>query len=159
VYNPKGQRLFTRYVSYTRPLCNILTMRNFLIISLIVLFHGCREKSTKNFEDYNEEDFVEVQGLIIKVEKEFAYQNGKVDITYIYDLEKDNPTIGHEKDSPFIPMVGEPRVIMVHKYEENVSFLGINNYVEDENGLIKKYLEKSDRFGAEYYGVDQNALD
>ncbi|APU11054.1 hypothetical protein IZU89_07495 [Cellulophaga lytica] len=134
-------------------------MRNFLIISLIVLFHGCREKSTKNFEDYNEEDFVEVQGLIIKVEKEFAYQNGKVDVTYIYDLEKDNPTIGHEKDSPFIPMVGEPRVIMVHKYEENVSFLGINNYVEDENGLIKKYLEKSDRFGAEYYGVDQNALD
>jgi len=134
-------------------------MRNFLIISLIVLFHGCREKSTKNFEDYNEEDFVEVQGLIIKVEKEFAYQNRKVDVTYIYDLEKDYPTIGYEKDSPFIPMVGEPRAIMVHKYEDNVSFLGINTYVEDENDLIKKYLEKSDRFEVEYYGVEQNALD
>ncbi len=134
-------------------------MRKVLIISLIVLFHGCREKSTKNFEDYNEEDFVEVQGLIIKVEKEFAYQNRKVDVTYIYNLEKDNPNIGHEQDSPFIPMVGEPRVIMVHKYEENVSFLGINTYVENENDLIKKYLEKSDRFETDYYGVDQNAFD
>ena len=134
-------------------------MRKILIISLIILFYGCKEKSSKNFEDYNEEDFIEVQGLIIKVEKEFAYQNRKVDITYIYDLEKDNPTIGHEKNAPFILMVGQPRVIMVHKYEDNVSFLGINNYVEDENDLIKKYLEKSDRFGVEYYGVDQNILD
>ena len=134
-------------------------MKKLLIISLIILFQGCKEKSTKNFEDYNEEDFVEVQGIIIKVETEFSYQNRKVDVTYIYDLEKDNPTIGNEKNSPFILMVGQPRVIMVHKYEDNVSFLGINTYVEDENDLIKKYLEKSDQFGVEYYGVDQNALD
>ena len=136
-----------------------MTMRTFLIISLIILFLGCKEQSTKSYEDYNEEDFVEVQGLIIKVKKEFAYQNRKVDVTYIYDLEKDKPTIGHEWNSPFIPMAGQPNVIMVHKYEDNVSFLGVNTYVEDENDLVKKYLEKSDRFGVEYYGVDQNELD
>ena len=100
-----------------------------------------------------------MQGLIIKVEKEFAYQNRKVDVTYIYDLEKDKPTVGHEKNTPFIPMVGQPKVILVHKYENNVTFLGGNTYVEDENDLVKKYLEKSDRFGVEYYGVDQKELD
>tara|TARA_R110002049_G_scaffold125135_1_gene280744 strand:- start:921 stop:1331 length:411 start_codon:yes stop_codon:yes gene_type:complete len=136
-----------------------MEMRKFLIISLIILCHGCKEQSTKNYEDYNEEDFVEVQGLIIKVQKEFAYQNRKVDVTYIYDLEKEKPTIGHEKNSPFILMAGEPKVILVHKYEKNVTFLGGNTYVEDENDLVRKYLEKSDRFGVEYYGVDQNELD
>ncbi|MDO6854122.1 hypothetical protein Q4599_11075 [Cellulophaga lytica] len=136
-----------------------MEMRKFLIISLILLFQGCKEQSIKSYENYNEEDFVEVQGLIIKVEKEFAYQNRKVDVTYIYDLEKDKPTVGHEKNTPFIPMVGQPKVILVHKYENNVTFLGGNTYVEDENDLIKKYLEKSDRFGVEYYGVDQNELD
>ena len=83
-----------------------MEMRKFLIISLILLFQGCKEQSIKSYENYNEEDFVEVQGLIIKVEKEFAYQNRKVDVTYIYDLEKDKPTVGHEKNTPFIPMVG-----------------------------------------------------
>jgi len=136
-----------------------MEMRKFLIISLILLFQGCKEQSIKSYENYNEEDFVEVQGLIIKVEKEFAYQNRKVDVTYIYDLEKDKPTVGHEKNTPFIPMVGQPKVILVHKYENNVTFLGGNTYVEDENDLVKKYLEKSDRFGVEYYGVDQNELD
>jgi len=136
-----------------------MTMRTFLFISLIILFHCCKEQPTKSYEDYNEEDFVEVQGLIIKVKREFAYQNRKVDITYIYDLENEKPSIGHERNSPFIPMAGQPNVIMVHKYEDNVSFLGVNTYVEDENDLVKKYLEKSDRFGVEYYGVDKNELD
>ncbi|MBQ4915590.1 hypothetical protein J8L85_14135 [Maribacter sp. MMG018] len=134
-------------------------MRKFLIISIILLYYGCKEQSIKSYEDYNEQDFVEVQGLIIKVEKEFAYQNRKVDVTYIYNLEKDKPTVGHEKNTPFIPMAGQPKVILVHKYEENVTFLGGNTYVEDENDLIKKYLEKSARFGVEYYGVDQKELD
>lgn len=134
-------------------------MRKFLIISIILLYYGCKEQSIKSYKDYNEQDFVEVQGLIIKVEKEFAYQNRKVDVTYIYNLEKDKPTVGHEKNTPFIPMAGEPKVILVHKYEENVTFLGGNTYIEDEKDLIKKYLEKSARFGVEYYGVDQKELD
>ncbi|OWW25456.1 hypothetical protein B4Q04_07505 [Zobellia sp. OII3] len=148
-----------RDTHHTLDVVQHMDMRKFLIISLILLFSGCKEQSIKSYEDYNEEDFVEVQGLIIKVDKEFAYRNRKVDVTYIYNLEQDKPTVGHEKNSPFIPMVGEPKVIMVHKYEDNVSFLGVNTYVEDENDLVKKYLEKSDRFGVEYYGVDQNALD
>ncbi|MEP0212404.1 MAG: hypothetical protein ABJD66_04260 [Cellulophaga sp.] len=136
-----------------------MDMRKFLIISIILLYYGCKEQSIKSYKDYNEQDFVEVQGLIIKVEKEFAYQNRKVDVTYIYNLEKDKPTVGHEKNTPFIPMAGEPKVILVHKYEENVTFLGGNTYIEDEKDLIKKYLEKSARFGVEYYGVDQKELD
>ena len=136
-----------------------MDMRKFLIISLILLFHGCKEQSIKSYEDYNEEDFVEVQGLIVKVEKEFAYQNRKVDVTYIYDLEKDKPAIGHEKNTPFIPMAGEPSVILVHKYEDNVTFLGGSAYVEDENNLIKRYLEKSEQFGVEYYGVDLDEIE
>lgn len=56
-------------------------------------------------------------------------------------------------------MAGQPKVILVHKFEDNVTFLSINTYVEDENDLVKKYLEKSDRFGVEYYGVDQSELD
>ncbi|MDO6493091.1 MULTISPECIES: hypothetical protein [unclassified Cellulophaga] len=136
-----------------------MDMRKFLIISIIILYYGCKEQSIKSYKDYNEQDFVEVQGLIIKVEKEFAYQNRKVDVTYIYNLEKDKPTVGHEKNTPFIPMAGEPKVILVHKYEENVTFLGGNTYIEDEKDLIKKYLEKSARFGVEYYGVDQKELD
>lgn len=136
-----------------------MEMRKFLIISFILFFLGCKEQSIKSYEDYNEEDFVEVQGLIIKVEKEFAYQNRKVDVTYVYDLEKDKPTVGHEKNTPFITMAGQPKVILVHKFEDNVTFLSINTYVEDENDLVKKYLEKSDRFGVEYYGVDQSELD
>ncbi|SEM33508.1 hypothetical protein SAMN04488008_1222 [Maribacter orientalis] len=129
------------------------------IVLVFLVMLGCNKQGAKKYEDYNEKDFFETQGLIIKVEKEFAYQNRKVDVTYIYNLEQDKPTVGHEKDSPFIPMAGQPMVILVHKYEENVTFLGGNNYVEDENDLVKKYLEKSDRFGVEYYGVELNKLD
>lgn len=124
-----------------------------------MLLLGCKEQSTKNYEDYNEEDFVEVQGLIIKAEKEFVYQDRKVDVTYIFDLEKDKPSIGYEEDTPFIPMAGEPAVILVHKYEDSVTFLGGPGYVEHEDHLIKRYLEKSEQFGVEYYGIDENLLD
>jgi len=127
-------------------------------IFIVFLIISCQEQQIKRYEDYNEEDFIEVQGLIIKVEKEFAYQNRKVDVTYIYNLEHDKPTVGHEKNTPFIPMAGQPKVILVHKYKHNVTFLGGNTYVEDENDLVKKYLKKSNRFGVEYYGVDQNEL-
>ncbi len=133
-------------------------MRTFLFISLFLLLPGCKEQST-NYEDYNEKDFVEVQGLIIKVEKEFAYQDRKVDVTYIYDLKKDKPVIGYEDDTPFIPMAGAPAIILVHKYEDGVTFLGGLGYIEDEDNMVKRYLEKSERFGVEYYGIDINLLD
>ena len=42
-----------------------MEMRKFLIISLILLFQGCKEQSIKSYENYNEEDFVEVQGLTV----------------------------------------------------------------------------------------------
>ncbi|HET8737168.1 MAG TPA: hypothetical protein VFM69_11265 [Pricia sp.] len=129
-------------------------MRAFLIISIFLLLTGCKEQSSKAYKDYNEGDFIEVQGLIIKVKKELAYQNRKVDITYIYDLDKDKPTIGYEVDSPFISMAGAPVIILVHKYQEGVTFLGGIGYTEDENNIVKRYIEKSERFGVEFYGVD-----
>ncbi|WP_425234324.1 hypothetical protein [Ulvibacterium sp.] len=32
-------------------------------------------------------------------------------------------------------------------------------YLEDKDDMIKRYLEKSERFGVEYYGIDENLLD
>lgn len=117
-------------------------MRAFLIILLFLLLNSCKEQSKKTYEDYNEKDFIEVQGLIVKVEKEFAYQYRKVDITYIYNLDKDKPAIGYEGDSPFIPITGAPAIILVHKYHDGVTFLGGIGYIEDENDIVKRYIEK-----------------
>lgn len=125
-----------------------------LIIVLSFNFINCADNKKKTFEDYNEEDFIEVQGLIINAEKEFSYQYREVDVVYIYDLEKEKPTVVFEKNTPFIPMIGSPVIILVHKYEDGVTFLGGIGYVENEGGLVEQYLDKSEKSGVRFYGVD-----
>lgn len=124
-----------------------------LLLTLVAV--GCNDEPTKKkYEDYNEEDFVEVQGIVTKVEKQHGYQSLVVNISYIYNLDQEKPTKGYEADSPFIPIEGGPAIILVHKDDENVSFFSQSGILDEEEEVLLSYLEKCEQMGGGYYGVD-----
>ncbi|WP_156102172.1 hypothetical protein [Muricauda sp. MAR_2010_75] len=128
------------------------------IILVIVSTIGCQEQSKKQYEDYNEKDFTEVQGIVIRVEQEFAYQSRKIDVTYIYNLDKEVPDIGYEEDNPFIALEGQPAIILVHKDLPNITFYGGSGYLDEQEEILNNYLKKCEEIGGYYYGVDYDAV-
>lgn len=129
--------------------------RLYFIIPLLFVVIGCNDDPTKKrYEDYNEEDFIEVQGIVTKVEKKHGYQNLVVNISYIYNLGQEKPTKGYELGSPFIPIEGGAAIILVHKEDEKVTFFSQSGILDEEEEVLLGYLEKCEQIGGGYYGVD-----
>ena len=60
-----------------------------ILTTFLMLSCGGNEK---RYEDYDDKDFVEVQGIIIKVNKRYTFQNIiETDLFYVYNLQFDNP--------------------------------------------------------------------
>ncbi|WP_421813549.1 hypothetical protein [Flagellimonas sp.] len=124
------------------------------IICFVASLIGCTE-SKKKFEDYNEENFIEVQGIIIKTKRKIDYKNIiKTSIHFIYNLEKERPDVGFELDSPFMLNDGEPVIILVHKDDEQISFFGARGIIDED--VLLSYLEKCEEIGGGYYGLDES---
>ena len=129
--------------------------RLYFIISLSVIVMGCNEQIQKKYEDYNEEDFIEVQGIITKTIKKYNYQNMvETDIYYIYDLGKEKPTKGYELKAPYMPIEGAPAIILVHKDDKNVTFFARSGILDEGEKVLLDYLKKCEEIGGGYYGLD-----
>ena len=125
----------------------------YFIISIILVFTGCNEPEKKSYEDYDEGDFIEVQGIITKTNARNTLQNHIVtDIHFIYNLNLDKPSVGYELKSPYMLDEGEPVIILVHKEDKNVSFFGARGIIEEE--VLLDYLKKCEEIGGGYYGLD-----
>ncbi|WP_437400073.1 hypothetical protein [Flagellimonas lutimaris] len=130
-------------------------MRNIIfIVCLVTSFISCKE-SNKKFEDYNDDDFIEVQGIIIKTKRKVDFKNiTKTSIYFIYNLDKERPDVGFEVDSPFMLNDGEPVIILVHKDDQKISFFGARGIMDEE--VLLSYLEKCEEIGGGYYGLDES---
>tara|TARA_R110002167_G_scaffold258239_2_gene464826 strand:+ start:759 stop:1166 length:408 start_codon:yes stop_codon:yes gene_type:complete len=129
-------------------------MRILQIIILFLLLIGCKEQSTKNYEDYDENDFIEVQGILIKSIRNTVYPDGfEADLYFIYNLDQDKPNTGYEKGTPYIDLYnGDPITVLVHRENSEISFYGSSGIIEED--ILLEYLDKCVQIGGEYYGVD-----
>ncbi|RIV43027.1 hypothetical protein [Flagellimonas pelagia] len=124
----------------------------------ILLMVSCG-KPVKKYEDYDEDDFTEVQGIVIKVDRNYSYLKEDIrNVYYIYNLGKERPDIGYELNCPFLPMEGEPAIILVNRNEKDVTFMARSGIIDEEEEVLLQYLEKCDQMGGGYYGLDEQKL-
>lgn len=111
----------------------LLKGRFSLIVLLLILF-SC--KNEKKYEDYNENDFQEVQGVITNVyftSNPFDSPHNKL-MNYCYILSDSTVLKGKEKDFHLDWQVGQPIIILVHKKDPKINFYGRNGLLD---GLTK----------------------
>ena len=102
---------------------------------IFLIFFSCSKE--KRYEDFNENDFYEVQGVITKVYQtpsvfDSAY-NMLMDYSYVV-----NDTIflnGSEKEFYKVWSIWQPIVVLVHKNDSNINF-----YARD--GVVSSFSEK-----------------
>ena len=115
----------------------------FLIIGLL----SCINK--KSYEEYNEEDFYRVQGIITKSKRTADptdYSRNK-DIEYKYFLTDSVDYYGTEKGISLVGLYqGAPVVILVNNNDKTTSFYGYNGVLDSvtygEVKFMKEYLGK-----------------
>jgi len=125
-----------------------------LAVLSCLIFLNCSENKKVKYEDFDEKDFIEVQGIITKTVGRKTFQNrASNDIYFIYYLNNEKPFVGYELQSPYILDNGEPVIVLVHKNNKNISFFGARGII-DEEGLLT-YLRKCEEIGGGYFGVDE----
>ncbi|WGH74128.1 hypothetical protein P8625_08335 [Tenacibaculum tangerinum] len=102
---------------------------NFFIILLI--FFSCSKE--KRYEDFNEEDFYEVQGIITNV-----YQTPSVfdspynkSMNYSYSVNDSVFLNGSEREFYKAWVVGDPIVVLVHKNDSKINFYARNGFLDN----------------------------
>lgn len=128
-----------------------LLLKPLFVLLLVAVCISCNEKS---YEDYDENDFIEVQGILIRTIRENRFpDNIHADLYFIYNLEKENPDTGQEKGTPYMGLSdGEPITVLVHKEDSEISFFGSRGITQEE--VLLEYLDKCTQIGGDYYGVD-----
>ncbi len=102
---------------------------------MVLFFLSCAKE--KKYQDYNENEFYEAQGVITKVYQtpsvfDESY-NKLMDYTYVIN---DSVFLeGKEKEFYKAWIVGQPVVILVHKKDSSISF-----YARD--GIVRSFSEK-----------------
>ncbi|WP_405251785.1 hypothetical protein [Dokdonia sp. Asnod3-C12] len=96
------------------------------------------------YEDYNEDNFNEVQGLIMSaVPDGDPFNSSSIkNIRYQYNLDKSPPLIGFENINMFEAQRGYPLIVLVHKEDESISFYGRVGILDSLNGKEKSFLKK-----------------
>ena len=120
-------------------------MKLILLFAIVFTLSSCNEKK---YEDYNEDDFIEVQGLITRIKKTANPIDSEwnKDITYAYNLDKEVINHGIERNVDLMFKIGQPIVILVHKEDEKISFYarrGLINEVVWKDGYINLIENKN----------------
>tara|TARA_R110002124_G_scaffold17532_3_gene73518 strand:- start:401033 stop:401410 length:378 start_codon:yes stop_codon:yes gene_type:complete len=111
--------------------CSLYTVILFLIISC--------SNTKKEYEDYNEDDFYEVQGIVTKIipTSDVFDSPRNRDIYYDYYLWLSKPLKGEEKNIDLMINPGDGIIVLVHKDDSLINFYarrGIINSGSAGNG-------------------------
>lgn len=122
---------------------------------LLLAVSNCKSEATPKYEDFNEEDFLMVPGIVIKRTRTPIIGPWWNDyhIYYAYNLDSDTVLVGKEMDVELAVSEGDGIYVLVHKEDEDLSFLGGGRIVPNQEYIIENYLEKSKEHGVKYYGV------
>ncbi|RKF04382.1 hypothetical protein C8N26_1049 [Tenacibaculum lutimaris] len=102
---------------------------NYLII--FIVFFSCSKE--KRYEDFNENDFYEVQGIITKVYQTSSVFDSSYNklMDYSYALNDSVFLNGSEKEFYKAWVVGEPIVVLVHKKDSKINFYARNGVLDN----------------------------
>lgn len=113
----------------------MLLKGKFSFFLMVIFFLSCTKE--KRYQDYNENEFYEVQGIITKV-----YQTSSVFdesynklMDYTYAINDSVFLEGKEKGFYKAWNIGQPIVVLVHKKDSSISF-----YARD--GIVHSFSEK-----------------
>lgn len=121
-------------------------MKFFVPIILISCLFSCNRQL--KYEDYNEDEFNEVQGLIMSaVPDGDPFNSSSVkNIRYQYYLDQSPPLVGFENISMFEAQRGYPLIVLVHKEDESISFYGrvgiLDSLNASEQSFLKRHFQK-----------------
>ena len=117
-----------------------------ITLLFILLLSSC--KSEKQYSDYNEDDFYEVQGIITGVFRTSdPFDNPTVkNVRFTYFLDHPTPKTGMEENlDMFEAQNGYPLIVLVHKDDENISFYGrvgiLDNVNSEEEKVLRAHLK------------------
>lgn len=126
----------------------MLKKSQFFSVLCVLLFLGfsCKEKS---FEEYNENEFYQVQGVIIssKMTSSIADSPFMKEIKYEYFI-NDSLLLENSEDFSFMDMEkGIPIEVLVHKEDPNISFYWRNGFSDNitpyQTQYVKEKLERA----------------
>ncbi|MEC3906228.1 hypothetical protein VOI54_04315 [Tamlana sp. 2201CG12-4] len=102
------------------------------ILAFLIVLLSCNSSENK-YEDYNEGDFYEVQGIITKTinsPKLFDSPRSRT-VFYNYHLDLGEPLVGKEENIDLVLNTGDPIVVLVHKDNIKISFFGRHGIIDD----------------------------
>lgn len=124
---------------------------------LSLLFSGCKHDVTPKYEDFDEDDFVLVPGVVTKITRTPIHARGgwyEYNVYYAYDLESDTILVGKEMDIDLALNEGDGFYIFVHKKDKGISFIAGSHLLPKDEKILERYLKKSKENGVKYYGVE-----
>lgn len=113
----------------------MLLKGRFSFFLIVFFFFSCAKE--KRYQDYNENEFYEAQGIITKVYQTSSVfdesYNKLMDYTYVIN---DSVFLkGKEKEFYKAWNIGQPVVVLVHNKDSSISF-----YARD--GIVRSFSEK-----------------
>ena len=107
-------------------------------ISLLIIFLLFFNCDKKKYEDYNEEDFIERQGIITKMKRTSNPLDSEWNkkITYAYNLYEDSIYYGQENNISLMLKLGQPIVVLVHKNDDKISFYARRGLVDKKEWVV-----------------------
>lgn len=123
-----------------------MRIRSYITLLFIFLFCSCNWEQKKNnpYENFNENDYYKVQGIVVNVSSNFNYVDkfSKRDIKFIYHLELTKPLFSVEKNSVLFFDPGDPVVVMLRKKDSTDPFIAHRGIFDED--LLVEYLTKED---------------
>lgn len=110
-------------------------------IFLILILSSC---STKKYEDFQVDDFIEVQGIITSAKRtSYPFDSAwHKDIKFTYFINGEKILFGSEDDLNFTGLIkGQPIIVLVHKNDESISFYGRNGILDNLTEIEVNYMK------------------
>ncbi|WP_375325181.1 hypothetical protein [Flagellimonas sp. GZD32] len=136
-----------------------LLFLNFLFWVLLLVFSGCKNDRPLKYEDFDGDDFVQAPAVVTKITRTPIVGNksqvrwDKYNVYYAYNLESDSILVGMEMDVELALSEGDGFYVLVHKKDQNISFIAGHRLLPRDKKILDDYLTKSKESGVKYFGV------
>jgi hypothetical protein len=125
---------------------------------LLLVFSGCNDDHKPRYQDFDEDDFILVPGIVTKITRTPIYARGswyQYNVYYAYNLESEIILEGKEMDVDLALKEGDGTYVLVHKREKGVSFVTGSQLLPKDQKILESYLKKSKENGVKYYGLEE----
>lgn len=142
-------------------------MKNLLKSFFVKIFFGsllllticnCKSDEKPKYEDFKEDDFIMVPGIVTKITRTPIFARGgwnEYNLYYAYNLDSDTILVGKEMDADLALKEGDGFYVLVLKNDREISFVAGPRLLPKDQRIIENYLKKSKAHGVKYYGIDE----